>query len=639
MCALCLLCPACGQPDSAPVSTLDSLVPNPLFESLAEPLKQLEQAGAPPRAPPFDSPCPQALSARVFTSPAEPSERAPLRIAVTHRAPLAASLFVYGPDQKPLAADILQQNHQNGHPSAWIAEIPSPQAGQYKIILSKSNRIEACTAVDVKAELASPARPAWGPFWPTTSEWNAITEDLYSAWIEHLFDAPLGEQISFPALHHVLRDPKRNFLHNHLGLGEDDEGPKAIAIEPDCADFPYYLRAYFSFKLGLPFGFSSCTRGAGGLPPRCVRWHSHREAKPTSPRGHASAFGEFLRVTLADAVHSGAGRIPGGDDRSDYYSIALSAENLRPGAIYADPYGHVLIVVKRIPQGENTGGILLAVDGQPDGTVARRRYWRGNFLFALEAALGGPGFKRFRPIVREGQKVRPLSNDEIKNSPDYGDFGLDQYEHGIEGFYDRMDEILSPQPRSAEQAMLETFAALEEQVRGRVLSVKNGQAFIQKNPEVIEMPEGPSIFETVGPWEDFSTPSRDLRLLIAIDIVRGFTERVLNKPERYVLPEGKSPAELKATLDALLAQKLSESRIEYEKSDGTPFSLSIGDVMARAEALEMAYNPNDCIEIRWGAPKDSDERKSCKRRAPADQHADMRKYRAWFHERRRPPRM
>src|SRR5262245_18099075 len=34
-----------------------------------------------------------------------------------------------------------------------------------------------------------------------------------------------------------------------------------------------------------------------------------------------------------------------------------------------------------------------------DGTVARKRFWCGNFLFAQDPALGGPGFRRFRPVV------------------------------------------------------------------------------------------------------------------------------------------------------------------------------------------------------------------------------------------------
>jgi hypothetical protein len=54
--------------------------------------------------------------------------------------------------------------------------------------------------------------------------------------------------------------------------------------------------------------------------------------------------------------------------------------------------------------------------------------------------------------------------------------------------------------------------------------------------------------------------------------------------------------------------------------------------------LERAYNVNDCVELRWGAPEKSDEAVTCKRRAPGAQRTKMAEYRAWFHERRRPPR-
>ena len=60
---------------------------------------------------------------------------------------------------------------------------------------------------------------------------------------------------SWPALHDVLRDQSRNVLFNHLGLGEDS---MKMVLRPDCADLPYFLRAYFAFKMGLPFGYSIC---------------------------------------------------------------------------------------------------------------------------------------------------------------------------------------------------------------------------------------------------------------------------------------------------------------------------------------------------------------------------------------------
>jgi hypothetical protein len=52
----------------------------------------------------------------------------------------------------------------------------------------------------------------------------------------------------------------------------------------------------------------------------------------------------------------------------------------------------------------------------------------------------------------------------------------------------------------------------------------------------------------------------------------------------------------------------------------------------------MAYNLNDCVELRWGAPDKSAEASTCKRHAPSAQRAKMTEYRAWFRERRRPPR-
>jgi hypothetical protein len=55
-------------------------------------------------------------------------------------------------------------------------------------------------------------------------------------------------------------------------------------------------------------------------------------------------------------------------------------------------------------------------------------------------------------------------------------------------------------------------------------------------------------------------------------------------------------------------------------------------------SLEMGYNLNDCVEVRWGAPQGSEEAATCRRRAPQAQFAKMTQYRVWFSERRRPPR-
>jgi hypothetical protein len=463
-----------------------------------------------------------------------------------------------------------------------------------------------------------------------------------------------------------------------------------MMLRPDCADLPYFLRAYFAFKLGLPFGYAKCNRGGNGDPPRCyawwniqnlepppvanpgpdgimidpnpqVAWSGNAQARPPgslppfgnyarlttapAPRpslaslGLAGGFGEYLRRSVADGVHSGAGRTAANDDSSDYYLVPLSQDNLRPGTVYADPYGHLLVIARRVSQTADGAGVFLAVDGQPDGTVARKRFWRGNFLFAQDPALGSPGFKRFRPIVREKNgTLRRLTNDEIAKNPEYRDFSLEQAKLGVEDFYDKMDDVMSPAPLDPMRAMKEVITSLEEQVKARVTSVENGRKFQTSGKGEALMPDGASIFETTGAWEDFATPSRDLRLLIAIDVVRGFPDRVARRPERYAMPPGKSVADVKAELQAVLASELAARKFSYPRSDNSPWTLSIKDVVDRASALEMAYNVNDCVELRWGAAQNSAEAATCRRQASGSQRAKMTEYRPWFQERRRPPR-
>ncbi len=78
----------------------------------------------------------------------------------------------------------------------------------------------------------------------------------------------------------MLRDRSRNFLFNYLGRGEDNA---QTGLRPDCADFVYFLRAYFAYKMGLPFGYSNCSRGIGGRPPKCYQWFDMEHPEVTRP--------------------------------------------------------------------------------------------------------------------------------------------------------------------------------------------------------------------------------------------------------------------------------------------------------------------------------------------------------------------
>jgi hypothetical protein len=570
--------------------------------------------------------CEDAAGIAVLSAPMAPWTGAPLRVIVAAEKPLDGELSLTTPEGRVAAKS---HGRQGGPPYFWFAEMPSPAAGTWHATLAAAG----CSPItrDIVVADAPSLPPAAGGTWPVRNNWNRATENLYSAWIEKLFDAPLDAEPSWPTLREVLHDRSRNVLFNYLGRGEDEA---KIVISPDCADLVYFLRAYFAYKMGLPFGYSKCSRGGGGSPPKCYGWFTNQSPDAARP---AASFAEYLRV-VADAVQSGAVRVAANDDHTDFYTVPLTQETLRPGTVYADPYGHVMVLVRRVPQSGGGAGVFLAVDGEPDGTVARKRFWRGTFLFAHEPSLGSPGFKRFRPIVREaGGGLRRLTNAEIAKNPQYGDFSLQQSQLSVEDFYDRMDDVMSPQPLDPFRAMKAAIDSLEEQVKTRVGSVENGRKYQDGHGDA-GMPDGPAIFATTGAWEDFATPARDFRLLIAIDVVRFYPDRIARQPQRYAMPFGKSVAGVQAEMQSVLAAELAARKFTYTRSDGSAWALSLKDVVDRAAEYEMGYNLNDCVELRWGAPAGSDEASTCKRHAPAAQRAKMTDYRRWFRERHWPAR-
>ena len=124
----------------------------------------------------------------------------------------------------------------------------------------------------------------------------------------------------------------------------------------------------------------------------------------------------------------------------------------------------------------------------------------------------------------------------------------------------------------------------------------------------------------------------------SVRIRRSIWRRVRATPERFGLRADDGLDDQLAAIEQVLANQLAAHRIEYTRSDGSVIELSLTEVVDRAERLEMAYNPNDCVEIRWGAAPGSDEMATCARHAPVEQRERMQSYRDWFSTRTRPPR-
>lgn len=466
--------------------------------------------------------------------------------------------------------------------------------------------------------------------------WDGAMEATYSAWVNALFHN-CSEQASWSSLNEVTENQDQNFLYNYLSLDEDNPaGKKKLLMQPDCADNPFFLRAYFAWKLGLPFGYHICDRGYVGKNPKAGQWIKNES--PVTKNDPVASFNSFLRK-MRDGVHSGTARTALDDENSDYYPVPLGQEDLRAGTVFADPYGHTLILTGRVPQTKDRPGILLAVDAQPDGTVGIKRFWKGNFLFNTSGVIGEPGFKAFRPISIDNGNPRLLKNEELTKEAGFVPYSLQQKKMETAVFYHTMERLINPKPLDPESALLDLIQALHEQLLVRITSVANGEAYFNLHPgSVIPMPSNATgIFLAGGQWEDFSTPNRDLRLLIAIDAVLDFPDVVADNPGDFNLHGNTSREKIRQDLQMILEKKTSELSVSYAHSDASLQKLTVSEILKRRDAFEMAYNPNDGIEIRWGAPENSEELKKCHRRAPANQVEKMQVIRTWFSKRLHPP--
>jgi len=563
--------------------------------------------------------------------PKNPAPGEPFRILATGGENIPkARIIVSGPMDS-------QESHKSktgeGLPYWRIDDFKGASAGKYKATLIAGKK----EVSNLEFEISSPeAASTGGVIWKNIRGWDSGTEAIYSAWINALF-LDCKEDASWTALHEVTQDKNQNFLYNYLSIGEDEQdGNEGLIMRPDCADNPFFLRAYFAWKLGLPFGYHVCDRGYLGRNPGTGQWITNET--PGTRTNPVLAFNAFMR-RVADGVHSGTARTALDNEQSDYYPVPLERGALHPGTVFADPYGHTLIIVGWSPQSNGHPGLLLSVDAQPDGTVGIKRFWKGNFLFNTSGVIGEPGFKAFRPIVIKKGVPSLMQNDELNASSGLVPFSLQQRKMGTEMFYHTMERIINPNPLDPETALLDQIQALFEQLRVRVTSVANGEAYLRSHPgTVIPMPSSAAgIFQAGGQWEDFSTPNRDLRLLIAMDAIIDFPDMVVRSPQDFNIRGMGSPEQAKKKLQSLLDEKASELTISYTRTDGTSQKLTMGEILQRRDAFEMAYNPNDGIEIRWGAPENSVERAGCHRHAPPKQIETMRSVRVWFSKRLHPP--
>ena len=443
----------------------------------------------------------------------------------------------------------------------------------------------------------------------TKDHWSEADEKGFSAFVRAIGESDCNTSQS------CIRG-KANPYH-----GTD---PRSFDVDADCAKWPYFMRAYYASKNGLPFSYVNGISGEGnqkfGGSNNATSRHDITDhggginAPPTILQIMATVFSGTYRTDANE--RKGA--------RSDFYSPKLQPGSIRPGTAIYDVNGHVGLVYR-----VDGDGRIYYMDAHPDFSITRSVY--GAQFGHPPARLGG-GFKNWRPFRLVGAH-RDVGGALIgghtvhADNNQIADFGLEQY-FGTE-----------PNPKNDENrarysydgVVLGPFEYVRVAVSGGKTSYNpvyelkmtmktlcndlndRAQYVTQAIVEHIEKKAHPSrlpdnIYETGNlEWETYSTPSRDAR------IKTGFAQFYKDLKQMIELWIERDPRivydgmELKADLKAAYDEIAPACTVTYVSTQQRPVTINFDDMMSRL--FTMSFAPYHCVELRWGAT--GDELRSC----------------------------
>lgn len=463
---------------------------------------------------------------------------------------------------------------------------------------------------------------AVAPASAATSSWR-ITKDHWDKSDEQGFEqfvARLGAEdcwsidacMKSPANPYRNTDPKVKFLI-------------------DCADVPYFLRAYYAWKNGLPFAWQNAMQSSDG-PRGDIRYSSGgnrvvgRSSVPATASG-VSAIPLLFGIvnTVSTAMYRRDARSDSATYFTDTYSPRLDREAIRPGTIAYDVNGHVAVVWRVEP-----GGRILIFSSHPDHTLSRS--FVGREFLRTGPELGSI-FQNWRPIKLVGAKR--MTNGTLvggrivgTQNADIPEFSLEQYVGnppinptlwGLAKFVKDNEEMdfytylrssvsmgeLEYHPVDEVRAMMQTLCNdIHSRKQAVEISRNEGRTHLMSPPA--RLPR--NIYGTDGVWELYSTPSRDARLKTAFkemhDQIRDFVRmKEANEPRlKY------SGTDIAGDMLKAYNEQSAACVTDYTTSSGRRISMSIDDISHRL--FKLSFDPYQCIEHRWGAT-DPAELASC----------------------------
>ena len=521
---------------------------------------------------------------------------------------------------------------------------------QSKTILTLSLTL-ACllltAGLGVSAVAADPNPPSirGGGAWPIRRQWTPAETQHYAKWVENLYDMKTKGNVEqrTAKLERLLTDPEMNLLQNpeFLGQGSNPQLPPGVIRSMhhlmDCAKFTAFIPVYYAYRRALPWITATVYSGERGVDVRISSFNYPTRGANSAAYGSVSAF-------FNDAVGhfiSGNYRVNlNGKDAglSDTVPVALNRQYLLPGCMnYLD--GHCLVLAKVTEYGElyflncsttNTRDIFTyngmnAVGGiTPRGSDPENE-WSGCFQ----------GLRVLRYPIAETDargnviRVRRRTNEEMR---EFG-YSTEQYDVVREMYtsHEIEEDGLKPQSlhdlirlrmKTVDQVVPAAFiAAYCDELLSAYLErewfVQDAWNDVKRNGPIVypEDQDNDNIFQAVGRWETWSSPSSDVDRRNKYFYLADWMEycvRMFGMKPSFVDLTGlesynvNSQADLAAAMIAEKNRHFKNKVLEYTHSTGRKVALTLADLEARL--YDLSFDPNHPPELRWGAPPDSPER-------------------------------
>ena len=349
--------------------------------------------------------------------------------------------------------------------------------------------------------------------WVDENQWNADWEQKYSDWVR----SNAGSKM---------------FAQERLANGEPNP---YYGIRVDCADLVYSLRILFSYENKLPFAMTNPVAPNSALITNQIKRYDR--AAEGIPRLKAFLFWIYDLVSTHGLPR-------------DTYSIAF--KQVRPGAIIlTSRKNHHSWTIKNISRTGNPTLIFNSTVGREGGFEVQERQSWPNPFWVFEPEVDENDETKSIPVYVAGSYAgfrywRPL---EFLKKPERDVVGFDDEQHlvGIGRWKTLAQTSLAQVKETIDQVVIRLLKDACSDFRQRVDAVKEAEvykanlaadfaagktsedsSYIKEYMSDTQKPSDKRCM-TYKAFDQFSTPSRDKRLIDAIVLARAYYGYGLNK--------------------------------------------------------------------------------------------------------------